>query len=133
AEIAFLWREVHGYDLMEASFRLGLGQPLVRHRGSEKREVAGGLLAPAPTQRPCRIVTATSMLDLPNGPDAEVSLKPGEVLGPADAYYEHVGGRFRFRGRTSAEVEAKVAATAARFQVRGIHVSRESTAPAREL
>lgn len=132
AEIAFLWREVHGYDLMEASFRLGLGEPLMRYASPAEREIAGWLLAPAPTERPCRIVEATSMLGLPDGPYAEVILAPGDVLPSADAYYEHVGGRFRFRGRTSAEVEAKVAVTADRFEVCGVRVARESTARALE-
>jgi hypothetical protein len=42
------------------------------------------------------------------------------VLPAADAYYEHVGGRFRFRGRCSDEVESAVRSTAAGFRVRGL-------------
>jgi hypothetical protein len=41
------------------------------------------------------------------------------VLPAADAYYEHVGGRFRFRGSSSADVEAAILATAAAFRVSG--------------
>jgi len=121
AEIPFLWREVHGYDLMEAAFRLALGEvprPWPRDLG----EVAGWLLAPAPATRPCRITSATSMLDRDPGPYAEAVLRPGEILPAADAYYEHVGGRFRFRGPTSASVEAAIRATARDFRVSGAPV-----------
>jgi hypothetical protein len=124
AEIAFLWREVHGYDLMETSFRMGLGQP-APPGATAGGEVTGWLLVPAPTERPCRIVAVTSMLDEPDGPYAEFILKPGDILPPADAYYEHVGGRFRFRGASTAEVAAKILATAKAFEVRGVRVDRE--------
>ncbi|MFI7602486.1 acetyl-CoA carboxylase biotin carboxylase subunit family protein [Actinoplanes sp. NPDC049681] len=123
AEIPFLWREVHGYDLMEAAFRLGLGQPPPPWPGSLAEpggEVTGWLLAPAPARRPCRIAEAGSMLQRRPGPYAEAVLAPGEVLPAADAYYEHVGGRFRFRGRTSAEVAAAVTATARDFRVSAV-------------
>ncbi|SDI16515.1 ATP-grasp domain-containing protein [Nonomuraea jiangxiensis] len=117
-EIPFLWREVHGYDLMEAAFRLSLGQdppvpPLNRAGGP----VAGELLTPAPAQRPCRIVEATPMLGRVPGLYAEVLLRPGEVLPAADSYYEHVGGRFRFRGPTSAAVEEAIMTVARGFRV----------------
>ncbi len=122
AEIPFLWREVHGYDLMEEAFRLQLGRPprtppptAAAFPGSG--EVAGWMLAPAPERRPCRITGATSMTGRPDGPYAEVVLAPGEVLPAADAYYEHVGGRFRFRAESGARVERAVAATARDFRV----------------
>ncbi|MEU8657803.1 ATP-grasp domain-containing protein [Actinoplanes philippinensis] len=116
AEIPFLWRELHGYDLMEAAFHLSLG--LAPRPGPERfTEVGGWLLAPAPARRPCRITAVRSMTGRNPGPYAEALLRPGEILPAADAYYEHVGGRFRFRGRTSAEVEAAITATAAAFRV----------------
>ena len=46
-----------------------------------------------------------------------LDLRPGEILPAADAYYEHVGGRFRFRGTRSADVTAAIAATARDFRV----------------
>jgi hypothetical protein len=53
------------------------------------------------------------------GPYAEVLLRVGEILPDADSYYEHVGGRFRFRGKSCREVEAAIRATAADFRVSG--------------
>jgi hypothetical protein len=52
-----------------------------------------------------------------SGPYAEALLRPGEVLPAADAYHEHVGGRFRFRGAGGAEAEHALAATAPAFRV----------------
>ncbi|HEX2417309.1 MAG TPA: biotin carboxylase [Micromonosporaceae bacterium] len=118
AEIPFIWRDLHGYDPMRAAFDLQMGRGLVAERqGPDTGEVGGWLLIPAPAARPCRITEATSMVDRRPGPYAEALLSPGEVLPAADAYYEHVGGRFRFRGRSSAEVEAALVATAAGFRV----------------
>jgi hypothetical protein len=120
AEIPFIWRDLHGYDLMEAAFRIQLEQHI--QAGPELpgtvREVGGWLLIPAPVARPCVIQEAPSMLGRDPGPYSETLLRPGDVLPAADAYYEHVGGRFRFRGRSSPEVEAALIATASNFRVR---------------
>ncbi|NUR27763.1 MAG: biotin carboxylase [Catenulispora sp.] len=135
-EIPFVWREVHGYDLMEAGFRLGLGlEPrpwasapgagVGSSTGADNGPMVGGfLLVPAPATRPCRITTVTSMLDRQPGPYAEALLTAGEILPAADAYYEHVGGRFRFRGTSSAEVEAAIIGTAQDFRVSAEAVAR---------
>jgi hypothetical protein len=119
AEIPFLWREVHGYDLMEAAAQLQLGReaPPVPPAATGNEAVAGWLLVPAPAERPCRITHSTPMVGREPGPYAEVVLRPGQVLPAADAYYEHVGGRFRFRGPTSAEVERAIVATARHYHV----------------
>jgi tryptophan 2,3-dioxygenase len=61
------------------------------------------------------------------GPYAEALVRPGDVIPAADAYYEHVGGRFRFRGSASAEIEAAVVATAAGFRVAGEPVLEDTT------
>jgi hypothetical protein len=118
AEIPFVWRELHGFDLMRAAFDLQLGRPVpAREPGAGSGEIGGWLLVPAPARRPCLITEATSMLGRRPGPYAEVLLRPGDVLPAADAYYEHVGGRFRFRGASSVEVEAALTATATQFRV----------------
>ena len=119
AEIPFVWRELHGYDLMEAAMRTQLGWdiPSVRSAGPGTGAVGGWLLVPAPASRPCRITVATPMVGRVPGPYAESVLRPGQVLPAADAYYEHVGGRFRFRGSTSAEVEHAIVTTAAHYRV----------------
>ncbi|MGW7263319.1 ATP-grasp domain-containing protein [Streptomyces sp. NPDC054842] len=117
AEIPFIWRELHGYDLMEAAFRLQLGLPAHPVGPLPAARVGGWLLIPAPEARPCRVTEVTPMTGREPGPYAEVLLKPGEVLPAADAYYEHVGGRFRFQAADSTTVEHALITTAAAFRV----------------
>ncbi|MGH4033434.1 ATP-grasp domain-containing protein [Actinomycetota bacterium Odt1-20B] len=119
AEIPLLWQEVHGHDLMEVAFRIQLGLPIDEEAPQISDEVAGWLLVPAPAHRPCRITEITPMVGRRPGPYAEVLLTAGEVLPDADSYYEHVGGRFRFRGASSCEVESAIRAVGADFRVRG--------------
>jgi biotin carboxylase len=132
AEIPFLWREVHGYDLMHAAWQLQLDRPLppvprAAAAPYAADEVAGWMLMPAPAERPCRITESTSMTGRAEGPYAEVVLHPGEVLPDADAYYEHVGGRFRFRAADGAATEAAITATATDFQVRAEPLALSTT------
>ncbi|MEY9873009.1 biotin carboxylase [Streptacidiphilus sp. MAP12-33] len=116
SEIPFLWREVYGYDLMAAALRLQLGEPLDVPELTDG-EVAGWLLVPSPARRPCRITEVTPLSGRIPGLYAEALLGRGEVLPLADAYYEHVGGRFRFRGATSRTVEQAIQAAAADFRI----------------
>ncbi|MFE2721435.1 acetyl-CoA carboxylase biotin carboxylase subunit family protein [Kitasatospora sp. NPDC059327] len=110
AETPFLWREVHGYDLMKAAFHLQLGVPLQEGVDWAVQDVAGFLVVPAPAPRPCRFTRITSMVGRTPGPYAESLAKVGDVL-PVAHGYEHVGGRFRFRGATAEEVLESITET----------------------
>jgi biotin carboxylase len=119
-ENALVWREVHGIDLMEMAFRLHRGLPPFEGDAPRLREdvVTGQVYIPSPLPRPCRITEVSpSMLDRPDGPYAESVPQPGEVLPGTESYYEHVGGRFRFRGGSTREVEEAILATAEGFRV----------------
>ncbi|MEV0726187.1 biotin carboxylase [Micromonospora purpureochromogenes] len=116
SEVPILWREVHGYDLMAASVSLQLGEA-PEEPTAPGGDIGGWLLIPAPAQRPCRIVEITPMSGRVPGLYAESLLRPGDVLPLADAYYEHVGGRFRFRGTTTQGVEKAIQSVAADFRV----------------
>lgn len=139
AEIPFIWRELHGYDLMAQAFRLQLGATLETGAGDTGpgqsgtagtgtgaggADVGGWLLIPAPMAPPCRITEVTPMAGRRPGPYAEALLRVGDILPQADAYYEHVGGRFRFCGISSAEVQDAIAATARDFRVRAEPLGR---------
>jgi len=127
AEIAFVWREVHGYDLMAAALRTQLCQKVpALPRSVDGDQVAGWLLVPAPAARPCRSTIATPMVGREPGPYAQALLPPDGIIPAGDPSYEHVGGRFRFRGPTSAAVEAAIIATAQDFTVAGRRLERES-------
>ncbi|MFD9592340.1 biotin carboxylase [Kitasatospora sp. NBC_01246] len=110
AETPFLWREVHGYDLMKAAFHLQLGVPLEEGPDWDTQDVAGFLVVPAPAPRPCRFTHITSMVGRTPGPYAESLAKVGDVL-PVAHGYEHVGGRFRFRGATAEDVLESITET----------------------
>jgi biotin carboxylase len=122
AEVPFVWREVHGVDLMAAAFDVQMGRPLPpRAPGAEQsgadREYGGWLLVPTPAAHPCRVVAATSQTAEPDGPYAERLPEPGGYLADLPGY-EHSGARFRFRGRTSAEVERAIGRVLTRFDFR---------------
>ncbi|MFC6087727.1 ATP-grasp domain-containing protein [Saccharothrix lopnurensis] len=114
AEIPFLWREVHGVDLMAAAVDIQLGRaPVCADPGLGG--IGGWLLVPVPVPAPCVVVE--SGLDLADGPYAAVVPAEGSVI-PRVGGYEHVGARFRFSGPTSAEVEAAVGRTLAALRLR---------------
>ncbi|MEV0642216.1 biotin carboxylase [Streptomyces sp. NPDC050619] len=117
AEIPFLWREVHGIDLMTVEWALQTGEPPVLPAQPDSAEVGGWLLMPVELPRPCLITAATSLIGTDPCLYAERVPPVGQVIPAADAYYEHVAGRFRFRGGDSAEVEAAVTGTASRFRL----------------
>jgi len=126
AEIPFLWREVHGFDLVGEAFRLALGAnttpgPATVEAGCGGR--AGLLLVAAPAERPCRITATTSVLGTRWAPRelyCEVVPKVGDVVSAAPAFYEHVGGRFRFSGESTREVENAIFCVAERFAIEGV-------------
>ncbi|MEV0225208.1 biotin carboxylase [Streptomyces sp. NPDC050704] len=117
AEIPFVWREVHGIDLMAAAAAIQLGRvpdlPV-----PERWRTGGWLLVPSPVPPPCR-VTAHELptpQDPSEAPYAAVVPAVGQVI-PRVGGYEHVGARFRFRGDSSGEVEKAVLRTAAQLRL----------------
>jgi len=117
-EVPFIWRELHGIDVMEWEFALQCEQrPAVRPIAADT-PVGGMLLVPLTVPRPCRVVEARSMLGSVPGLYAERIPAQGTEIPASDASYELVGGRFRYRGTSTAEVAAQVLATAAAYRVR---------------
>ena len=120
AEIPYLWREVHGVDLVEIAFRLQAGiDPLPPRApappGRDGAEHAGWLLVPPDRPRPCTVVRA----DPAGGTPAYAAFVPriGAVI-PAAGGYEVTAARFRFRGPSSDEVGRAVASVAETFTFR---------------
>ncbi|WP_130797014.1 ATP-grasp domain-containing protein [Streptomyces otsuchiensis] len=114
-EIPFVWREVHGTDLMGAAAAIQLGRrPALA--SPPAGDTAGWLLLPVPVPPPCRVVSVRVGAQETHGPYARVIAAPGAVI-PRIGGYEHVAARFRFRGSSSQEVEAAVMKTAASFSM----------------
>ncbi|MBB1252648.1 ATP-grasp domain-containing protein [Streptomyces alkaliterrae] len=112
AEIPFVWREVHGLDLMSAAVAIQLGETPELAEPAATRRIGGWLLVPAPLPSPCRVVGVRTPATPPPSLYARVVPQTGYVL-PRIGGYEHVGARFRFRGGTTAEVADSILATAA--------------------
>jgi hypothetical protein len=115
AEIPFVWREVHGIDLMRVAAEVQLGvRPVVEVPSAWR--TAGWLLVPTPVPAPCRVES----WELPEAPKpgdrpyAVVVRDIGEVI-PKAGGYEHVGARIRFNGGGTGEVEKAILRTAAEF------------------
>ncbi|MGA4845933.1 ATP-grasp domain-containing protein [Streptomyces sp. G5(2025)] len=121
AEIPFLWREVHGVDLMHVAFALQAGAPVPdfaqRAVSDQPGECAGWLLVPTPAARPCRVTAAEKQWDAEQGPYAERIPAKGQTLSAVPGY-EHSGARFRFRAASSAEVQRAVERTVLGFDYR---------------
>jgi hypothetical protein len=115
AEIPFLWREVHGVDLMAAAVDVQLArEPSLRPLRDSR--VGGWLLVPTPVPAPCRVVAAELPSALDGGPYAQ-AVPPVGYLVPRIGGYEHVGARFRFQGTSTNDVEKTIIKTASRFRL----------------
>lgn len=115
AEIPFVWREVHGVDLMAAAMAIQLGEVPTLPLGEPDR-VGGWLLVPTPVAAPCRVVTAELRPGVENESYARIVPPVGYRI-PKVGGYEHVGARFRFQGKRTAEVAEAILATAAGFRL----------------
>ncbi|MEU7634001.1 hypothetical protein AB0C34_29180 [Nocardia sp. NPDC049220] len=115
AEIPFLWRDVHGFDLMAAATAIQLG----RRPESDplpNSAVAGWLIIKPSIPAPCTVTAVSQPQQVDGSLYASVLPEPGSVL-PAVASYELCGARFRFAGATSAEVERGIQRIAADFRL----------------
>jgi hypothetical protein len=115
AEIPFIWREVHGMDLMAAAAAVQLGQD-PRLANGHRSPVGGWLLVPTPVPTPCRVVTAELAAAPESSLYAQVIPAPGYLVQRVGGY-EHVGARFRFKGETTHDVEQAIIQTAAGFKL----------------
>ncbi|WP_329223583.1 ATP-grasp domain-containing protein [Streptomyces sp. NBC_01485] len=120
AEVPFIWRDVHGIDLMAVAFAHQTGAPAptagtaatdstaaTNPPGPPAGRVAGWLLVPPSAPTPCRVRAATAPDD--SGAYAQLLPEPGMLM--RGGGYEHAGARFRFAGDSTGEVEAAVRRT----------------------
>ncbi len=125
AEVPFVWREVHGIDLMAAAFSHQTGLPDTSGTAvDDPSQVAGWLLVPPSEAAPSRVRAVSSHQG--DGPYAEALPAVGALV--TGGGYEHAGARFRFRGHSSAEVEAAVRRIARTARLETTAVDPESPA-----
>ncbi|WP_066981103.1 ATP-grasp domain-containing protein [Streptomyces sp. NRRL F-4489] len=105
AEVPFVWREVHGIDLMAVACAHQAGTEPPALPAGPPAETAGWLLVPPSVPMPCRVRTPPAV-PADGGPYARAVPEAGALL--TGGGYEHAGARFRFRGGGTAEVTAAV-------------------------
>ncbi|MFF8873280.1 ATP-grasp domain-containing protein [Streptomyces massasporeus] len=109
AEVPFVWREVHGIDLMAAAFAHQTGAPDPTPAAPPPASRVGGwLLVPPSAPTPCRVRAVRLPAD--REAYAQDVPPPGRLL--TGGGYEHAGARFRFAGESTREVEEAVLRTA---------------------
>lgn len=117
AELPHLWREVYGLDLLDVAVRLSLGETPALPEGDGPAGGAGGyLLMPEPPTRPCRVLSATSLIDRVPAMYAEVLPEPGSILNGTGGAKE-TGGRYRFRADTGQDVERAIRQVLAEYRL----------------
>ncbi|MFD3872135.1 acetyl-CoA carboxylase biotin carboxylase subunit family protein [Streptomyces sp. NPDC058623] len=115
-EISFVWREVHGIDLMGTEAALQMGHTPDFPAFGPDEPVGAFLMVPVPARRPCRVSESTSLVGV-DGPYVEKLTPVGDVIPAGGSFYEHIGGRFRFRGTSSLELEQAVLRAAKEFRI----------------
>lgn len=116
AEIPHLWRDIYGLDLHELSIRLHLGEAPAMHHIDVAGEVGGYLLMPEPPTRPCRVLHVESLIDRIPEIYAELLPPPGAILDGTGGCKE-TGGRYRFRARSSREIEQAIRTVVAEYKL----------------
>lgn len=121
-EIAYIWRDLHKYDLLSASLDLQMGRRPPAHRFPD--DVFGGFLLIRPeVTPPCRILNAK--LDLERDTQSTIFAQSipatGSVIRKTIGYFG-VGAVFRFQGGSSSMVERSIQQVCAGFTMDCIKV-----------
>jgi hypothetical protein len=106
-QVRFVWEEVYGLDLIEASVQVQLGVQREYPTAEIGGEVAGYLMMPEPPVRPAVVHRVAPLGDAVPGLYAE-ALPPAGTILDGNGGAVHTAGAFRFRAATSAQVEAAI-------------------------
>lgn len=115
--IPFVWREIYNFDIMRMQFELSCARSVQSIPTDQPSASAGWLLMQLPHERPCKVESVTSLVGMKMGPYAESIPDRGQVVPLTDTFFEHVAGRFRFRGENHTELFEKMIATANAFRI----------------
>ncbi|MGW1224375.1 ATP-grasp domain-containing protein [Streptomyces sp. NPDC002530] len=109
-QVRFVWEEVYGVDLVAASARVQLGEDPGVPPMDLAGPVAGYLMMPEPPVRPAVVDAVTSLVGTVPALYGETLPPPGTVLS-GNGGAVHTAGTFRFRARTSAQVDEAIRRT----------------------
>ncbi|MCD6048035.1 MAG: biotin carboxylase [Gammaproteobacteria bacterium] len=99
-------RDVFGVNLAECWVKIQLQEPLPEIRENNE-EYGGLLLMPEPAETPCKVQSCTSFIGKVPCLYKEILPAKDDVLDGKGAY-EHISGRFLFRGSSSASIENSI-------------------------
>ncbi|MFC6598230.1 ATP-grasp domain-containing protein [Kitasatospora paranensis] len=106
-QVRFVWEEVYGLDLIEASVHVQLGVEREYPRADVGGEVAGYLMMPEPPVRPAVVHRVAPL----GGAVPEIyaeALPPAGTVLDGNGGAVHTAGAFRFRAGTSAQVQSAI-------------------------
>ncbi|MET9361906.1 hypothetical protein ABZX93_13420 [Streptomyces sp. NPDC006632] len=106
-QVRFVWEEVYGLDLIEASVHVQLGIEREYPRAEIGGEVAGYLMMPEPPLRPAVVHRVASLTDAIPELYAETLPPAGTVL-DGNGGAVHTAGTFRFRAATAERVRVAI-------------------------
>ncbi|MFC7830891.1 hypothetical protein [Streptomyces sp. NPDC057375] len=132
AELPHLWRDIYGLDLLEIATRLSLGEAVSLDPLDSGGDAGGYLLMPEPQDRPCRVLSTTSLIDSVPAMYAEVLPVPGTILNGTGGAKE-TGGRYRFRAGSGVEIERAIEQVVARYSLLSEPVSVQDVGQARAV
>lgn len=114
-QLRYVWRDVFGVDLIDASLRIHLGEPLTLPT-MDLGLVGGYLMMPEPPQRPCIVERVSSLVGRVPAVYDEAVPPPGTIL---DGFggARHTAGAYRFRGSSSAAVERAIAEAVSQYRI----------------
>lgn len=121
-EIAYIWRDLHNYDLLGASLDIQMGRRPQDHRIPDN--VFGGFLVIRPNEKPpCRVVSANTDFDndIRSAVFAQAVPQPGSLIRQTEGYLG-VGAAFRFSGHSSAVVARSIQRVCSEFTMTCVEV-----------
>jgi biotin carboxylase len=116
AMVPFVWREVHGIDLMRVAWDISLGHSVKSHEDYRSQvesdgPVGGWLLLQELRDEPRRRASSGQLTSEIPGLHA-VMVEPARAAGGSEAtFFEHVGGRFRFSADSARNVRESIERT----------------------
>jgi hypothetical protein len=114
-QVRFVWREVYGVDLIEASIKVQLGEPMPVP-AMDLGTVAGYLMMPEPPVRPAVVNRVSSLMGRVRDMYTEALPPVGAVL-DGNGGARHTAGAFRFRAPSAARVEQAIATAVALYEL----------------
>jgi hypothetical protein len=106
-EIPFIHCDLFGVDLVGEWLRIQFDLPPINLSGANQIHSGGFLMIPEPHNSPCEIIKVTSLINFIPEIYREIIPQPGDVL-DGKGGYEHISGRFHFKGAEEGAVEAAI-------------------------